>query len=209
MPVTSRVVVSEIEEMDAIVSARVTLDYPEGATEVFPSDVFVVIKVSGYKPTQSTPASELSDEFWDSLPQPLQRKTFEMQVREGDWETAFEYEKYVPINSIPADFDRIYAALKPLGYSEAQIDMGWKRFCQADQRSEYVCPEAEAHECRNEMINDYIENSLGVELTGDAISLQVAAETGLEAVNLQGEGWVFPKFIDGGDGVGCRVVWGN
>jgi hypothetical protein len=68
--------------------------------------------------------------------------------------------------------------------------------------------EESAIEAANEMIEGFIEDCIGdgreTITPRDEIAEHVAAATGLEVV-VKSESWYFPRYIDGGNGIGFKV----
>jgi hypothetical protein len=185
----------------------IKLDYPQ-KNEVEPSEVTVQVKGK----TTKVPCSEMPDEFWDRLPKPLTQKAFQMELTEEDWVAYLDYipeYRLTDVKGMWECIEQLQADARVSAFSSEQIESGFQRFWNDDERPDYVYySEESAIEVANEMIESFVEDCIegGREIITprDEIAEHVAAVTGLEVV-AKSEQWYFPRYIDGGNGIGFKV----
>jgi hypothetical protein len=187
--------------------ALIKLNYPP-KTEVELSEV--VIEFLGE--SNKVPCSEMPDDFWDRLPKPLSRKPFQMEVTEEDLVAYLDYlpeYRIIDTKGLWTCIEQLQSDPRLSSFSAQQIESGFRRYWEDDERPEYVYYSKEsAIEAANNMIEDFVKDSLGDDeetiYPRDEIAMKVATETNLEVV-LQPERWAFPRYIDGGEGIGFRI----
>lgn len=191
----------------------VKLNYPS-KTEIEPEEVTAQLLAKGYKPSPKVPCSEMSDKFWEELPKPLSRNPFRMEVSESEWISAMDYTPEYYLKDVKGLWDciqQLQSDSRLEQFSAQQIESGFRRYWNDDERPQYVhYSEEDAIATANAMIEEFVEDCLGSDIQTikprDEIAEQVAAATGLEVI-VQSQTWVFPRYIDGGEGAGFRV-WG-
>jgi hypothetical protein len=163
---------------------------------------------SGRQQTKWIPCSEF-EEIWDKIPAIEKEQAIEIES-----EHFKEACLYVPTSRLSDFFSdelsiKISRDPRMKGFSIEKIQPAFQRFFHSDARSEYYYPEDAIDTVLEEMMQSFIEDCVSPDIETIVEYDEAAEKLALAVPGLQPyrpkQAWQFPRWIDGGEGVGYRV----